>query len=478
MAIVSFSFVGCNNNTDDFNNNHDAPYNVSAESLLTNAEKKLTDQLTTPEVNLSPFRFFAQYWAQTTYNDESRYRLTSRKVSDNHWDNLYTDVLGNLQSAKGVIATEVKPASMTQADWDIQQTNKLAILDILQVYTFQILTDTYGDVPYSEALNTNIKLPKYDDDAAIYPDLIVRLNSDLAQLDDSGTSFASGEIIYGGDITKWKMFANTTKLKIGINLADVNPTLAQTTVESAYAAGVIENNADNAVFNYPSAAPNYNPIFAQLVASNRIDFVPSKTIVNAMNTLSDPRRAVYFTEKNGTYVGGTNGATNTPASAFSQIGNALKAADAPAPLLEACEVNFYLAEAAARGYSVGGTADAYYTKGIQTSFEYWGLDATAYLANPSVDYATATGTWQQKIGQQEWLALYNRCFQGWTAYRRLDYPVLNAPSNATSLADGVVPRRMSYPINERTVNTDSYNAAVTAIGGLDRMAVKVFWDVN
>lgn len=478
MAVVSFSFVGCNNNTDDFNNNQDAPYNVSAESLLTNAEKKLTDQVTTPEVNLSPFRFFAQYWAQTTYNDESRYRLTSRKVSDNHWDNLYTDVLGNLQSAKEIITAEIKPANVTQANWDIQQSNKLAIVDILQVYTFQILVDTYGDVPYSEALNTAIKLPKYDNDAEIYPDLIVRLNAAIAQLDDTGTSFSSGEIIYDGDVAMWKMFANTTKLKIGINLADVNPTLAQSTIESAYADGVIETNSDNAIFSYPSAAPNYNPIFAQLVASNRTDFVPSKTIVNAMNTLGDPRRAVYFTEKNGSYIGGTNGATNTPASAFSQIGNELKTADAPAPLFEASEVNFYLAEAAARGYSVGGTPDFYYTRGIEASFDYWGLSATAYLADPAVAYATAAGTWQQKIGIQEWLALYNRPFEGWSVYRRLDYPVLTAPSNASSLADGVVPKRLSYPINERTVNTTSYTNAVTAIGGADRMAVKVFWDVN
>jgi hypothetical protein len=478
MAIVSFFFIGCNNNDDGFNDNHDAPYDVSAESLLLNAQKELIDQVTTPEVNLSPFRFFAQYWAQTTYNDESRYRLTSRLVSDNHWNNLYRDVLGNLESAKDVIATEVKPISVAQADWDIQQTNKLAIIEILEVYTFQIIVDTYGDVPYSEALSISILLPKYDDDAAIYPDLITRLNVAIADLDDSGTSFASGENIYDGDVAKWRMFANSLKVKIAVNLADVNSTLAQSTIESAYNDGVIEGNADNATFEYPAAAPNYNPIFAQVIASGRADFVASKTIVDKMNTLSDPRRAVYFQQVAGTYIGGINGAANTPYSDFSLPGTRLSAADAPGQLIEASEVNFYLAEAAARGYNVGNTADVYYTRAIQASFEYWGLDATAYLADPAVAYATAAGTWQQKIGTQEWFALYNRPFEGWTTYRRLDYPVLTAPANATPLADGVVPRRMSYPINERTVNTDSYNNAVTAIGGADRMAVKVFWDIN
>jgi hypothetical protein len=480
LATVLLLLYGCNNNTDDFNNNQDAPYNVSAESLLTNAEKQLADQLTTPEVNFSPFRFFAQYWAQTTYNDESRYRLTSRRVSDNHWNSLYRDVLGSLVSAKEVIEKETIPTGVSLIDWQIQQANKLAIIEILNVYTFQVLVDTYGDVPYSEALNVNIKLPKYDDDALIYAELITRLNTAISQLDESGESFVTGEIIYGGDVNKWKILGNTVKLKLGINLADVNPTLAQNTVESAYNAGVILNNNENASFQYPSAAPNYNPIFAQLVASNRNDFVPSVTIVNKMNSLSDPRRDVYFTKKDGNFIGGINGAFNSPYSAFSQIGDVLKSASALGQYVEASEINFYLAEAAARGYSVGNSAEFYYHQAIQKSFEFWGIGSlsSGYIADPAVNYATAVGDWKQKIGQQEWIALYNRPFQGWTCFRRLDYPALTAPSNASSAADGVVPRRLAYPINERTVNTTNYENAVEAIGGFDRMRVKVFWDVN
>ncbi len=480
LATVLLLFCGCNNNTDDYNNNQDAPYNVSAESLLTNAEKQLADQLTTPEVNLSPFRFFAQYWAQTTYNDESRYRLTARRVSDNHWNSLYRDVLGSLVSAKEVIEKETLPTGVSQIDWEIQQANKLAIIEILNVYTFQTLVDTYGDVPYSEALNVNIKLPKYDNDTEIYADLITRLNAALAQLDNSGESFASGEIIYDGDVSKWKTLGNSIKLKLGIHLADVNPTLSQTTVEAAYNAGVIINNSENASFEYPSAAPNYNPIFAQLVASNRNDFVPSVTIVDKMNSLTDPRRDVYFTKKDGNFIGGVNGAFNSPYSAFSQVGDALKSASALGQFAEATEINFYLAEAAARGYSVGNTAEFYYSQAIQKSFEFWGLSSAAddYLADPAVNYTTAAGDWKEKIGHQEWIAFYNRPFQGWTTFRRLDYPALSAPSNASSAADGVVPRRLAYPINERTVNNVKYLDAVQAIGGLDRMSVKVFWDVN
>jgi hypothetical protein len=126
-----------------------------------------------------------------------------------------------------------------------------------------------------------------------------------------------------------------------------------------------------------------------------------------MTALADPRTSIYFTPKaDGTYVGGNIGGTNTPYSAFSHVGDALKAAAFPAVLMEASEINFYLAEAAARGYSVNGTAEAYYNAGIEQSFDYWGATgAAAYIATPDVNYATAPGDWKVKIGKQEWIAL-------------------------------------------------------------------------
>jgi len=271
------------------------------------------------------------------------------------------------------------------------------------------------------------------------------------------------------------------KIKIGINLADVNATLSKTSVEAAYAAGVILTNADNATFKYPSGPPNYNPLFGDLVASGRIDFVAARTFVNPLKANNDPRLAVYFTPVPGTetYTGGVPGARNVPTS-FSQIGTILKKADLPGVLMEATEVNFYLAEAAARGYAVGNNDAYYYNEGIRTSFEFWGLSAeqfSTYIAQPAVDYATAAGDWKEKIGTQAWYALYNRPFESWTSYRRLDYPVLAPPTNAVAAADGETPKRLYYPVRERTVNGTNYRNAVTAIGGSDRMKVHVFWDV-
>jgi len=481
IAMLSLLTVGCNNNDETFNNDSDAPYEVTPESLLTNAEKELADQMSTPSVNLSPFRFFDQYWAQTTYNTESRFSFASRAVPDNHWNNLYRNVLGNLESAKRYIVLEVRPSTITEADWNVQQQNKLAIIEILQVYTFQVLVDSFGDIPYTDALNPENKLPTYEDDAAIYPKLITRLDAAITQLDDSGDSFANGEFLLNGDVSKWALFANSLKIKIGINLADVNPALSKTTIESGYAAGVILENADNVSFDYPSAAPNYNPIYADLEASGRNDFVAGKPFVDALLAKNDPRIGVYFNEVDGTYIGGVIGAANNNFTAFSQIGDTFRASNLPTQLMEATEVNFYLAEAAARGFSVGNTADYYYTRGIETSLDFWGIPAAAaatYLARPDVAYATATGDYKQKIGNQVWYAFFNRPFEAWTSYRRLDYPALVVPSNAVAAADGEIPKRLYYPVDERTVNTTNYQTAVTAIGGLDRLKVHVFWDVN
>jgi hypothetical protein len=142
------------------------------------------------------------------------------------------------------------------------------------------------------------------------------------------------------------------------------------------------------------------------------------------------------------------------------------------------EVEFLLAEAAERGYNVGGDAESHYNAAIEASMEEWGVssdDATAYLANAAVAYSTASGDWRQKIGVQKWLAMYNLPFEGWTTYRLLDFTgILNAPEGM-SLAD--IPTRFIYPIEEATLNGPNYDAAASAIGG-DKKTTKLFWDVH
>lgn len=474
--------ASCVNEPNSYNNDHQKAYDVPANTLLTNAEKEIADQMTTPNVNLNIFRMFDQYWTETQYITEARYRVTTRKIPDGHWNNLFRDALGSLEAAKTAINAEVRGADIAPADWTIQQTNKLAVIEIIEVYTYQILVDTFGDIPYTDALNPNIVLPKYDKASEIYPKLITRLNLAIGNLNTSGNSFSTGENIYKGNTAKWKLFANSLKIKLGINLSDVNNALAKSTIESAVLSGVISTNANNANFKYDNVTPNYNPIYDNLVASQRNDFVPTSTLINDMNLLNDPRRTAYFTFKPSTtsYVGGKYGYANSYAT-FSHMSDLIKTVNAPATLFEATEVNFLLAEAAERGFSVGNTAENYYNQAIQTSFEFWGLtslSATTYLADPNVAYTTAPGaSYKDKIGRQAWIALFNRGFESWTTWRRLDAPALVAPLNAYPEANGVIPTRLTYPVNEQTVNGANWQAASNAIGG-DKLSTKIFWDVN
>ncbi|MXN91575.1 SusD/RagB family nutrient-binding outer membrane lipoprotein [Flavobacterium sp. Sd200] len=469
-SVLLLVMASCTSDDSSFNDDKDKPYVVPAETLFANAQRELTDQSVTPEVNLNPFRFYTQYWASTQYPAESRYNIISRTIADNLWDNLYRDVLGNLESARLLIQDDAEKDAGTKQ-------NEIAIIEIIKVYTFQLIIDTFGDAPYSESLDPYNVLPVYDDDAEIYPLLITRLDAALDDLDENEGTFTSGDIIYGGDIAKWKLFGNSLKVKLGIAIADVNTTLARSAIQSAVTDGVITTNTDNAVFNYPGAAPFYNPIYAQIVNSNRNDYVVSESIVNTMNTLSDPRRAVYFESIDGQYLGGVNGAGNNYFS-FSAVGTTLTESNFPGILFEAAEVNFYLAEAAARGYSVNGSEEDYYNAAIRASFDFWGVSgADAYLATPAVAYATASGTWQEKIGTQAWIAFYNRPFESWNEWRRLDYPVLTPAVNAVPASEGQIPVRFTYPIDEQTVNTANWTSASGAIGG-DKLTTKIFWDIN
>ena len=214
-----------------------------------------------------------------------------------------------------------------------------------------------------------------------------------------------------------------------------------------------------------------------MVASGRHDFVVTKTMVDKLISLNDPRRAIYT---NNNVNGGIVGSTNPYGGAFAKthVGAIIEKPSLSGTLLDYSEVEFLLAEAAESGIAAAGVASIHYTNAIEASMEDWGVspvDVTSYLLQPKVAYATATGTWQQKIGEQAWLALYNRGFEAWTFYRRLDFPLLIAPAGAQAAAEGKVPVRMAYPIREQTLNPTNYNAAASSIGG-DKLTTKIFWD--
>ncbi len=476
ITLVAF-LASCTDKFEEFNTDIKNPAIVTGEALFTHAQIALVDQVSSTNVNLNVWKLFAQYWTETTYVDEANYDIVNRTIPDNTFQEYYVGndasktggFLKNLQEATEIITQ----TATTSAIGEAEKANKLAIIELLNVYAYQNLVDIFGNIPYNEALDIDKIDPAYDDAFTIYQDLIARVDAALGILDPTEGSFGSSDLIYGGDVAAWIKFANSLKLKLGITLSDSHPVLSRSTVEGAVAGGVFMSNADNALLHYMTAI-HVNPIYEDVVQSGRDDFVPANTIVDLMNTLTDPRRPLYFTTVGGIYSGGVYGASS-PYSQYSHIADAIVQPDFPGILLTYDEVLFYLTEAAARGYAVGGTPGLLYNQAITTSILSWGgtaAMATAYLAQPNVSYATAAGTWQQKIGTQSYIAFYTRGLEGYTQWRRLDYPIFNPPGQ---LPYAQIPKRFTYPVNEQTLNKANYDQAASAIGG-DNLTTKIFWD--
>jgi hypothetical protein len=460
--------TSCVDSLDDYNLSQKEAAAVPSETLFTNAVKGLTDALTSASVNSNNYRFYVQHWTATTYLDEPRYNMTSRTIPQNMWQSLYRDVLSDLKEAKRLVAENTALVESVK-------NNQLAQIEIMEVYAWSVLLNTFGDVPYSQALDPDNSLPVYDDAQVTYNAILGRLNTALSQITTASQGYGAGDLIYKGDMAKWVMFGNSLKLKLAMVIADVDATQAKTLVEAA-APHVFTGNDDNAAFPYLVAQPNNNPVSNSVtgVYSTREDYVAANTLVDVMNALSDPRREHFFTQVNGEYKGGIYGFTNSYPD-FSTVSAKVAAPNNEGLLLDYSEVRFLLAEALERGFAVGGTVQDHYNEAIRASIEYWGgtsADATAYLAQPSVAYTTAAGNWKVKIGTQKWIALYNRGYDAWLEWRRLDAPTLLPPVSGL-----VVPLRMIYPVNESTLNGANKNAAASAIGG-DSSDTPLWWNVN
>lgn len=458
--------ASCAKNQEDYNIDQKQPQTVAAGSLFSNSLKQVSDIQASPSVNNNVFRFWIQQWAATTYQDEPRYNITTRDIPLNYWTPLYREVLQDLKESK----------RLTEGDATLSaevKNNRLALTEIVSVYTWSVLVNTWGDVPYTEALNPDINMPKYDKAADIYADLFKRLDAAIALLTPANANFGSADLIYGGKSANWLKFAHSLKMKLAITLADVDPATAQAAIQGSFDKG-FTSNADNAVFDYQGSTPNNNPISnaANPTLTSRQDYVAANTTVDKMNAVNDPRRPFYFTSVAGAYIGGREGVNNTFAN-FSHPSDKVIDPAFDALLMDYSEVEFILAEAAAR-WNITGTPADHYSKAVTASVEYWGgttAEAVTYLAQPGVAYATATGDYKQKIGEQKYLALYNRGNDAWTEWRRLDYPKLTPAANALS----VIPLRLTYVTSEYTLNRENVNAAAAAIG-TDKVSTKVFWD--
>jgi hypothetical protein len=486
FLTVFVLFAACSK-LEDLNVNKKDFTVVPGESLYNGATRALVNQMFTPNVNQNHTLLWIQHWAETTYPDESRYDMVTRPIPANHQNILYRTVLANYKDAARLISELVVIPGTTISQE--QKDNQLGIIEIMSIYAWSNLVETYGDMPYSQALDYKDPTPVYDDGLTVYKDLIARMDAALSKMSPAAAGMSSGyDNIFGGTAAgtvKWIKFGNSLKLRMGIMLADLDPVYAKTVIESAapkvFAAG------DKASLTYLTASPNQNPVYTELVVSGRSDFVITSVLIDAMQpitstgtilnvTVTDPRLRFYASTVGGVYKGGKQGNPNSY-DAFSHVNPALLTSSREVVLMDYAETEFLLAEATERGFAVAGTAESHYNNAITASITSWGgtpAEATAYLAQPSVAYTTAAGTYKQKIGTQAWLAYFLRGFTAWTSFRRLDYPVLLAPAQHVEGIDKV-PVRYTFAVSEQTLNFVNYSAAAAKIGG-DTPLTKLFWD--
>jgi len=444
---------------------------ISSSSIFTMAEVQLIEQVNSLDQNQNVSRILAQYNTQTTYYGESTFNFYDRSLPDAMWQSMYRDVLLDLKEVK----------RLAEADNTITpevRINQKTICDILEVYAYHVLVDVNGNIPYSDALlGREDPTPEYEDAATIYADLLLRLANDATALNNSHGSWGEADVMFHGDVALWKLFARSLQLRLAMRLADSHPALSKSNAEAAVASGVYTDQSQSAMLIYYGLTPHVNSIYGNMVERGRTDFVAANTIIDTMNAVNDPRRKYFFSTINGEFIGGRFGYSNVyeQCSSFSAM---MMEADYPAILIDYVEVKFLLAEAAARGYSIGGkTTETLYKEAVTESVLAWGgnaSEAAIYLAQPEIGYSTGStaGDFRRKIGFQKWIALYNRGLEGWAEWRRFDTPVFNVPRHRTR---DDFPMRMPYPYNEDNLNLSNYQAASAAIGG-DLATTRLFWD--
>jgi hypothetical protein len=443
------------------------------------------------------------------------------------WTNFYQNVIK--YSADAIVKTKSDPA----------RKNLYNMARIIQQYGFMVLTDTYGDIPYTEAGKAYpdaVFFPKYDTQKDIYNGIITELTAAIAALDPAATVETS-DVLYAGNITKWKRFGSSLLLRAGMRLINKDATKAAATVVAAIngsTANLILTNADNAIIRHD--ANFVNNVGNALNGTEAANFYLAKPFVDALKANNDPRLPAIGVRVAGAKSGPDQVATNAikdssignqygmPMGSTDATANAAGATLPPGPngagnlfsftqadrarvtsrsspmfLVTAAETNLLLAEAVERGFITGVSA-TYFDAGIKAHMDQMASYAagSAITASARDNYATnrdatfaAAGTSAQRIAEinyEYWVASFLNGNETWANFRRvgmetMTYLLGTAPGTPTTLfvsnpysgktVDWV--NRITYPPSESLVNTANYSTAVSSMGGTDGLGVKVYW---
>lgn len=484
LAATAFSAAACSTDLTGLNVNPNSPSVDTpppAGTIFTRAAATTGGRYGGAAYQLSMMELLAQHVAQVQYVDEDRFSYRVSNIQAFFDQPYYTDLMDYEQ---------VRLIGKKTNDGNVW-----APASIMQQFVFQNMTDTWGDIPYSQTLQglSGPLKPVYDQQKDIYYGMLKALTDANAAL-GTGTGLGSADQIYAGDATKWKKFANALRARMAMRLQKVDPAKATAELAAAFAGPLLASNSDNAKISWPGDNVFDNPWGSNF--ASRDDHRISKTLMEVMTAYGDPRIPIYAqpTVSDPTkYTGLQNGLDNPTANAFFNTTSRPGAIfypgkttygtfggtgrSYPTYLLTYAEQCFIQAEAANRG--LGGLsaaqAKAFYDAGVTASITQWGgtaAQAATYLADPNVAYKSGADGLTQ-ILTQKWIALFTQGGEAWSDWRRTGVPsTIAAGPKALFTA---MPRRMQYSATEQSVNNDNYVAAV-ARQGADALSTRMWWD--
>ncbi len=472
---------------------------------------------------------FQSMWVQTFASAEfpSYYSNGDKYVASSNINTYDASIWNNAYTAAGQAYT-IQSLIKTQKDASLSNLNGIAL--IVQLLNLELVTDTYGDCPYTQALQaaSGFTEPIYDSQQSIYTSMLAKLDSVIPTLSASGT-LPTNDIIYKGSISAWQKFGYSLMLRMAMRLTKVDPTTAQSYAEKAYAGGTFASNADNAfvTFDHADGYQNGNAS-ALVVPEDYVEVRWGKILIDYLKANNDPRLSVIaevpqaglknaantslagvstpaaqngmpsgYDENGGAtdistapgYPGptGASGDVN-PTGNYSRPTTSLYLAlNTPGYILTYAETELLLAEAAARGWNVGVTASVHYANGLAAALQSYGnfngttpisaATATAYATANPLDITSQTNSLAM-INMQFWVTtgtLFN-FVEAWHNWRRSGTPVLTPVNYAGNFTGGVIPRREIYPTTESATNPGNYKSAAGNLSGGDTWISHVWWD--
>lgn len=371
------------------------------------------------------------------------------------WGSIYTDVLKNL-----VIATREAEARTPKPN------NSVAQLKIYTAFVYSQTTYLWGDIPFSEAATGLVDNPKFDTQQAVLNGTLALLDEAVALIDANSNKIgAPNDLYYGGDMAKWRRFANSLKFRILMTMVDADPAKSAQ-IGPMQGLPMISARAEEMKVQYTNQAGRQNPRFSftQIFRGGvQQDWYASNVVFAELLPFNDPRLPIFYQPgpgaNPGQFVSLNTVEPFTQTASLVNLG--LLKADLPEMSFSLSEQQLLEAEAIARGYWTGGlsAADARYRTGVRESMSVLGV------TTPQIDAFIATlptltpSNFRLELNRQQYLDLFMRPLEAWVQWRRSgtqgnEYPILQVPQGA--LVSGLV-RRLLYRNEEITSNPNTPN---------------------